>query len=237
SALLCDERRAVIARETAAMTGTAAHVCQADLPLAPRILRRGTPRPRRPSRLAAIAYTSGTTGAAKGVMLTHENFLWATLACATARGDGPDAIGACLSPLTHTPVLASHLLCRVLHGSGAVLFERFDLQSVLEAVERFGITDLPLIGGMVFDVLAMRSVPAPVRATVRKVSVGGAPTPMEAKRGLAEIFAGAEVIEAYGQTESTDGVTMARGTSVFDREGTVGRANPYVLVGIARPDG
>src|SRR5207249_1364214 len=78
---------------------------------------------------------------------------------------------------------------------------------------------------------------AAVRRTVRKVSVGGAPTPMEAKRALAEIFAGAEIIEAYGQTEATDGVTMARAGSVFVREGTVGRMNPYVAVAVARADG
>ena len=170
-------------------------------------------------------------------MLTHENFLWATLACAAARGDGPDTVGACLSPLTHTPVLVSHLLCRVLVGATAVLFERFDLGGVLDAVERFGITDLPLIGGMVFDVVAMGTVSARVRDVVRKVSVGGAPTPMEAKHALARIFPHAEIIEAYGQTESTDGVTMARGTSVLDRPGTVGRTNPHVAVAIARADG
>ncbi|HJQ83430.1 MAG TPA: AMP-binding protein, partial [Candidatus Binatia bacterium] len=60
---------------------------------------------------------------------------------------------------------------------------------------------------------------------------------MEAKRALAGIFERAEVIEAYGQTESTDGVTMARGTSVFDHEGTIGRVNPHVAVAILRPDG
>jgi fatty-acyl-CoA synthase len=240
SALLCDPARAEVAREAAAATGIAAHVCDADLPLAPRLLRRGRvrrSRPLRPASLAVIAYTSGTTGAPKGVMLTHENLLWATLACATARGDGAQSVGACLSPLTHTPVLVSHLLCRVLLGSGAALFQKFDVGTVLEGVERYGITDLPLIGGMVFDVVAGGSVPAKVREHVRKVSVGGAPTPMEAKRELGRIFAGAEVIEAYGQTESTDGVTMARGTSVFDREGTVGTTNPHVLVAVQRSDG
>jgi fatty-acyl-CoA synthase len=237
SALLADAPRADVARDAAVAAGIPAHVCERDLPLRPRSLRRGRPATTRRSRLAAIAYTSGTTGAPKGVMLTHENFLWATLACAHARGDHAHGVGACLSPLTHTPVLVSHLLCRVLLGAGAVLFERFDLGTVLEAVERFGITDLPLIGGMVFDVVAMGSVPASVSERVRKVSVGGAPTPLEAKRALRDIFAGAEIIEAYGQTESTDGVTMARGTSVFDHEGTIGRTNPHVAVAIARADG
>jgi fatty-acyl-CoA synthase len=242
-ALLCDEPRAEAARAAAAGAGVAAWVCAPAPPLAPRVLRRGPDRPPRPARVpraeqvATIAYTSGTTGSPKGAVLTHANLLWATLACAAARGDAPDGVGACLSPLTHTPVLVSHLLCRVLVGATAVLFERFDVPAVLEGVERFGITDLPLIAGMVFDVVARGEVPAGVRASVRKVSVGGAPTPAEAKRALRRIFDGAEVIEAYGQTESTDGVTMARGTSVFDREGTVGTTNPWVVVAIRRPDG
>jgi acyl-CoA synthetase (AMP-forming)/AMP-acid ligase II len=60
---------------------------------------------------------------------------------------------------------------------------------------------------------------------------------MASKRALADIFAGAEIIEAYGQTESTDGVLMARGGSVFTHEGTVGTMNPHVHVAIRRHDG
>jgi fatty-acyl-CoA synthase len=191
----------------------------------------------RPQALGVLAYTSGTTGTPKGVRLTHANLFWATLACAGARGDAAESVGASISPLTHTPVLVSHLLCRILHGSTVVLLEKFDLAAVFEAVERFAVSDLPLIGGMVFDVVARGDVPEAVRRTVRKVTVGGAPTPMAAKRELARIFDRAEVIEAYGQTESTDGVTMARGTSVFDREGTIGRANPHVVVAVRRENG
>jgi acyl-CoA synthetase (AMP-forming)/AMP-acid ligase II len=184
-----------------------------------------------------LAYTSGTTGAPKGAMIDHANLLWATLACGAARGDREDGVGASLSPLTHTPVLVSHLLCRVLVGATTVLLEKFDPEALFEAVERFGITDLPLIGGMVFDVVALGALPERLRRTVRKVSVGGAATPMSAKRELGRIFSGAEIIEAYGQTESTDGVTMARGSTVFDRPGTIGTANPHVIVAVQRAAG
>lgn len=242
-ALLCDAARVEVASEAAAAAGIPVYACEADVPLRPRALGRRTIIRRaeagRPAAdaLAVIAYTSGTTGKPKGVMVSHANLMWSAHACAQARGDRADGVGACLSPLTHTPVLVSHLLCRILLGATAVLVEKFDTASVLEQVERFGVTDLPLIGGMVFDVVALGEVGAGARRTVEKVSVGGAATPMDAKRALARIFDGAEIIEAYGQSESTDGVAMARGTSVFDHEGTVGRANPFIALGIRRPDG
>ena len=242
-ALLCDTKRIDVARDAGAAVGVPVFACAPAPPLAPVIVRRprrrlrGRPGAPRTEGLAAIAYTSGSSGSPKGVMLSHRNFFWASLACAQARGDRPEGVGACLSALTHVPVLVSHLLCRILLGATAVLLEKFDVDSVLASAERWGVTDLPLIGGMVFDVAGRSDVPAAVRRSVEKVSVGGAPTPMESKRRLAALFDGAEVIEAYGQTESTDGVLMARGTSVFDREGTVGTMNPHVHVAILRPDG
>jgi fatty-acyl-CoA synthase len=242
-ALVCDTKRVDVARDAGVAAGVPVFACAPTLPLAPIVVRRarrtlnGRPRAPKPDALAAVAYTSGSSGSPKGVMLSHRNFFWATLACAQARGDRPDGVGACMSALTHVPVLVSHLLCRILLGATAVLLEKFDVDSVLASVERWGVTDLPLIGGMVFDVVGRTEVPASVRRSVTKVSVGGAPTPMESKRRLAALFDGAEVIEAYGQTESTDGVLMARGTSVFDREGTVGTMNPHVHVAILRPDG
>src|SRR5205823_2825256 len=106
-AVLCDPLRSSLARAAASTVGLAAFACEPDLPLRPRILRRAAaasthaPRAPQPKSLAVLAYTSGTTGAPKGVMLTHANLFWAALACATARGDRPDGVGACMSPLTH----------------------------------------------------------------------------------------------------------------------------------------
>lgn len=245
--LIADEERAAVVREAAARLGLAAAETAAVPPLRPRALRRvgsGTVAadrraagPVRPNALAVIAYTSGTTGRAKGVRLSHANLLWATLSCSAARGDREDGVALCLSPLTHTPVFVSHLLCRLLAGQTAVLLEKFAVVDVLAAIDRWNVTDLPLIAGMVFPMIEQRSLPRRVRDCVRKVSVGGAATPMASKERLADLFPRAEIIEAYGQSESTDGVVMARGRESLERPGTIGRPNPFVAVDVLRPDG
>ena len=88
---------------------------------------------------------------------------------AGARGDTQDRVGASISPLTHTPVFVSHLLCRILSGATTVLLEKFDVPTLLEQVERHAVTDLPLIGGMTFEMVAMGEIPAAARRSVSKV--------------------------------------------------------------------
>src|SRR5262249_58664929 len=120
-----------------------------------------------------------------------------------AGGDPADGVGRSLSALTHVPVLVSHCLCRIPLGATPVLFERFDTATLLDAIARHRITDVPLIGGMVFDVVAMGTLPFAARASVRKVSVGGGPTPMDAQHTLARILESAPLSEAHMQTQAT----------------------------------
>jgi acyl-CoA synthetase (AMP-forming)/AMP-acid ligase II len=242
-ALIADGSRLAVARAAAHSVHIPLFTFNDAPPLRPAVVRKPpatptrVPRPARPHDLAVITYTSGTTGKPKGVMLTHANLMWSALACSGARGDTAESVGAAISPLSHTPVFVSHLLCRILHGSTAVLFDGFHLDAILEAAVRHRISDLSLIAGMVFDVVQKRRLPASLRRTVRKVTVGGAATPMQAKEALRELFHPAEIIEAYGQSESTNGVTMARGDSVFAQPGTVGRVNPFVTIAVRRRDG
>ena len=184
---------------------------------------RGAPEP----DLAAIAFTSGTTGLPKGVEITHASLLWSAMAVAKTRGDALDSVAAVVSPLCHLPVFVSHYLARLVSG-GTIVLGQFDPDRLVVSLARERITDLPLVPAMVAPLLE-RGLPDGVR--LRKVSVGSALTPTEVKEALAERFAGADIVEAYGQTETTDGVTMTVGREALERPGTVGR--PHATLALA----
>lgn len=184
--------------------------------------------------LAAIAFTSGTTGVPKGVEITHANMLWSAAAVMHTRRDAADAVAAVVSPLCHLPVFVSHYLARLLSG-GTVVIGAFDPDWLVASLAREGITDLPLVPAMVGPLLEHPRLAGATR--LRKVSVGSALTSMEVKRALAERFPQAEILEAYGQTESTDGLTMTVGREALERPGTVGRPHSIIPVAVTDCDG
>jgi long-chain acyl-CoA synthetase len=127
----------------------------------------------------------------------------------------------------------SHYLARLLSG-GTVVIASFDVGKLALALGSEGITDLPLVPAMIGPLLGEADLAAPC---LRKVTVGSALTPMETKEQLRERFPGAEIVEAYGQTESTDGLTMTVGLEALERPGTVGRPHSIVALGIRGPQG
>jgi acyl-CoA synthetase (AMP-forming)/AMP-acid ligase II len=203
-------------------------------------LRGGAERTRREAdahpgsgSTAVIAYTSGTTGRPKGVVLTHANLLWAAAAVMHTRRDTASAVAAVVSPLCHNPIFVSHYLARLLSG-GTVVLGAFDPERLLVAMREHGVTDLPLVPAMIGPLLAADLAGADRLA---KVSVGSALTPMDVKQALADRFPRAEILEAYGQTESTDGLTMTVGRDALARPGTVGRAHSIFALAVEAPDG
>ena len=184
--------------------------------------------------VAVIAYTSGTTGRPKGVVLTHANMLWAAAALVKTRRDSEQSVAAVVSPLCHNPIFVSHYLARLISG-GTVVLGAFEVERIVRLIRDEGVTDLPLVPAMIGPLLASRDLTDTSR--VAKVSVGSALTPMEVKQTLAERFPNADILEAYGQTESTDGLTLTVGREALERHGTVGRAHALYALGIESPSG
>lgn len=184
--------------------------------------------------VAVVAYTSGTTGRPKGVVLTHANMLWAATALLRTRRDHERSVAAVVSPLCHNPIFVSHYLARLLSG-GTVVLCAFAPERIVRLIRDEGVTDLPLVPAMIGPLLDSPELTDVSR--VVRVSVGSALTPMAIKERLAARFPNADILEAYGQTESTDGLTLTVGREALERPGTVGRPHAPFAMAITTPDG
>jgi malonyl-CoA/methylmalonyl-CoA synthetase len=176
-----------------------------------------------PGDLALLVYTSGTTGAPKGAMLTHGNVLSSAEALRIAwRWTRDDRLVLAL-PLFHMHGLGVGVHGTLLAGASAVLVARFTPDAVFDAAQQHSAT---LFFGVptMYARLAASSRVAEL-AALRLCVSGSAPLAPELFARLAA-DAGVRVLERYGMTE-----TVMNVSNPYDgerRPGTVGLPLPGV---------
>ena len=187
--------------------------------------------------VAVILYTTGTTGAPKGVMLTHANLIFAGRASARLRGMTPGDIVYGVLPLTHVFGLASVLIGCAVSGATLWLAPRF-APAGLHAALTAGVTILPGVPQMHALLMAhvtQAGVDRLTGAALRYVSSGAAPLD-PAWKARAEAFYGLPLQNGYGMTETTAGVSATR-NAIGDPDTSVGPPLPGVAVRIDSPNG
>jgi malonyl-CoA/methylmalonyl-CoA synthetase len=176
-----------------------------------------------PDDVALIAYTSGTTGAPKGAVLTHGNLLANSESVAiTWRWGASDRLVHAL-PIFHGHGLCVALYTSLLAGSSVVLVPRFDVDAVLDAALEHRAT---LFFGVptMYHRLAASSRGGEL-ARLRLAVSGSAPLSAELHGALAR-DAHIEVLERYGMTETL--MTLSNPYEGERRPGTVGFPFPGV---------
>jgi malonyl-CoA/methylmalonyl-CoA synthetase len=185
--------------------------------------------------LAAILYTSGTTGRSKGAMITHRNLSSNALTLHQYWGFQPDDVLLHVLPLFHVHGLFVAAHCVLLNGGRMIFHNKFDAKAVLAALPRatvfMGVPTMyvRLLGEAAFD----RALASHMRLFVS----GSAPL-------LAETFdefklrTGQAILERYGMTE-TGMITSnpLAGAPASRRGGTVGLPLPGVSVRVLNDDG
>jgi long-chain acyl-CoA synthetase len=188
--------------------------------------------PRRDDDLAALVYTGGTTGRAKGVMLTHAN-LWE----AGRRGHEAGAVPEISRSLTCLPLAHSYgllvLNVGLHHGPEApvsALMRWFDAETWLTLAQVHRVQIAPLVPSMLHMLLAEPLEEYDLR-DLRYVASGAAPLPLDAIAEFTRRVPGVQIREGYGLTETTALVATNRPGHI--RYGTVGQPVPGTEVRIA----
>ncbi len=176
-----------------------------------------------PEDAALVAYTSGTTGAPKGAVLTHGNLLANSESVAlTWRWDADDRLVHAL-PIFHGHGLCVGLYTSLLAGASAVLLPRFDVDAVLDACAEHRATMFFGVPTMYHRLAGSSRVGELAR--LRLAVSGSAALSVELHRAIAG-SAGIDVLERYGMTETL--MTLSNPYDGERRPGTVGFPFPGV---------
>ena len=188
-------------------------------------------------RVAALVYTTGTTGAPKGVMLTHANLLFVAATGGRLRQLGAQDRVFAVLPLSHVYGLASVCLGSLLAGARLHLQPRFTPAGMRAALEEACVTicqGVPAMYAKYIEYLEAHGLA--FRAPgLRAIYCGGSPLAASVKRGVEAAF-GLTLHNGYGLTESAPTVAQTRHDAPRI-DCSVGPALPGVELRIVQPGG
>ncbi len=194
-----------------------------------------------PDDLAAIFYTSGTTGFPKGAMTTHANFLTnsenAFRCLSVDRSEGPEISTLVSVPLFHVTGCNSQLI-PVLEMGGRVeiLSGPLDLDGFFEAVGSHGVNQLVSVPAIYHALVRHPKFAELDVSGVRWVSYGGAPISESLVERIKEAFPGARVGNGFGLTETSSLTSFLPHEEAAAHADSVGFAMPVVDVALDEPD-
>jgi acyl-CoA synthetase (AMP-forming)/AMP-acid ligase II len=195
----------------------------------------------RPDDLAAIFYTSGTTGFPKGAMTSHANFLAnvenALRCIGVDRSEGPSIATLVNVPLFHVTGCNSQLLLLLaLGGRTFVLTNALDLEGFLRTVSDEHVQMLTSVPA-IYHALTRHPLFAETDLDhVRWVSYGGAPIAATAVHKIMEAFPQARVGNGFGLTETSSLTSYLPHEEAVEHADSVGFAMPVVDLALHEPD-
>nr|AGW47869.1 4-coumarate:coenzyme A ligase 4 [Phaseolus vulgaris] len=165
------------------------------------------------SDTAVLLYSSGTTGLSKGVVLTHGNFVAASLMI----GLDDDLAGEmhsvflCVLPMFHVFGLMVISYSQLQRGSAVVSLKKFEFELVLKTIEKFSVTHLWVVPPIILALAKHGLVDKYDLSSLKHIGSGAAPLGKELMEECAKRFPRATVAQGYGMTE-TCGIVSVENT-------------------------
>ncbi|WP_428541010.1 malonate--CoA ligase [Profundibacter sp.] len=188
--------------------------------------------PCRPNDLAAILYTSGTTGRSKGAMLTHDNLASNARVLHEYWQWQPDDVLLHALPIFHVHGLFVALHCALLNGSKVIFHSGFDVDAIIRDLPRSTV----LMGVPTFYTRLL-DAPAFNAETCRnmRLFISGSAQLLPETFAEFETLSGHTILERYGMTEA--GMITSNPYDGARIAGTVGYALPGVTARVADENG
>jgi long-chain acyl-CoA synthetase len=182
--------------------------------------------------IAVLQYTGGTTGTPKGAMLTHANL---TVNCqqgaawATNLESGQERTLAVL-PFFHVFAMTAVMNFALQEGAEIVMMPRFVLNDALKLIDKTKPTVMPGVPTMFIAMLNHPKLASFDLSSLKYCLSGGAPLPIDVKERFEKVT-GCKVVEAYGLSEASPGVTCNPVEGPV-KSGSIGQPLPGTIVSL-----
>lgn len=159
--------------------------------------------------LAGLFYTGGTTGASKGVMLTHRNLVANSFHFMTVAPPRQDNVALVMAPLFHAAG-SNGVLSGIWSGSCQIPLSVFDAAVALDLIEKYKVTQTLGVPAMIAAISELQHAEPRDTSSLRLVAHGGSPIATSVVRRAYEAFPTAEFLHVYGMTEASPLLTGLR---------------------------
>jgi len=160
------------------------------------------PVPHPSDEVAVLQYTGGTTGVAKGAMLTHEN-LYSNAAYLSKIFPMTAAdVSLAVLPLYHIYGMTTGMNCSLYSGATIVLLPDFHVAQVMKTIQRLKVTVFCGVPTMYFAIINNPRVREFDISSVRACISGGAALPLAVRRKFNDLTRG-NLVEGYGLSEAS----------------------------------
>jgi len=180
--------------------------------------------------LAGLFYTGGTTGASKGVMLSHRNLISNTLHNMTMSQPSQGHIWLIMAPMFHAAG-TNGVLTGIWSANCQIPLQEFDPATALDLIERHGATHTLGVPAMLAAITELQLSEPRDTTSLQLVLHGGSPIATEVVRRAHEAFPSAEFAHVYGATETSPLVTGIRNEQLCLDEPR-GRSCGQTLIGV-----
>lgn len=156
--------------------------------------------------IAFLMYSSGTTGAPKGVMLSNANYLAKTVGCVDEWRFGADSVSLAVMPLFHMAG-SGWALAGLYVGCPTVVLRDVDPHAILDAITRHRVTNMLLVPAVIQRLLATPQIATADLSSLRLIVYGASPIADDVVRNALDRF-DCDLCQVYGMTETTGSITQ-----------------------------